>query len=171
MIPYDKNSIRRSVTWFKNLLKMFRRTGKASVKTLRGRLILMTYDPVTKDKLPYYDTQPLIFVVEVRSNYLLGINVHYLPPRERKVLVDGLMGFKEDASDEQILMRMRYADIQSVVVSSQAKMLIKKYYTRRIKNMMIVAPEEWDNVIQLPLYRFEKKSVNEVWAATKRKMK
>ena len=47
---------------------------------LPGRMYSFLYDPKWKNQLPYYDTFPLIFVVENEKDSFLGLNLHYLAP-------------------------------------------------------------------------------------------
>ena len=47
------------------------------------RMYCYAYDPKYGDKLPYYDEFPLIFMVRPESNGFIGINLHYVSPRNR----------------------------------------------------------------------------------------
>ena len=49
-----------------------------------GNMLLFNYDPKTKKKLPYYDTFPLIFVVGPAADGFFGLNMHYLPLKQRE---------------------------------------------------------------------------------------
>ena len=53
-------------------------------------MFMFIYDPKHKDTLPFYDTFPLVFPIEIYSDSFLGINLHYLPPVLRAKLMDAL---------------------------------------------------------------------------------
>lgn len=55
-----------------------------------GRMYMFFYDPKHKQKLPYYDTFPLVFPIEFKSDGFLGINMHYLPHMLRAKLMDAI---------------------------------------------------------------------------------
>ena len=55
-----------------------------------GKMFFYKYDPKFAKKLPYWDMYPLVFPFERAKGGFYGINLHYLPPRERAVLMDQL---------------------------------------------------------------------------------
>ena len=57
--------------------------GKATLRPKYGIMNLFGYDPKHKEKLPYYDTFPLIFPLEPAKGGFIGLNFHYLPPLAR----------------------------------------------------------------------------------------
>ena len=59
------------------------RKGKATLRPKYGVMNLFGYDPKHKDKLPYYDTFPLILPLEPAKGGFMGLNFHYLPPLAR----------------------------------------------------------------------------------------
>ena len=64
------------------------RDGKIAGRFHIGRLNMFVYDPKYKNKLPYYDTFPLVLPIERYDNGFLGINFHYLPYALRARLLD-----------------------------------------------------------------------------------
>ena len=94
-----RENIREAFDWFKRqiaklknvtpdkLLKDEKRlTG--NVKISPKKMYMFKYNPKTKEKLPYYDTFPLIMPLEIYKGGFLGINFHYLPPKIRKKLLE-----------------------------------------------------------------------------------
>ena len=57
---------------------------------------MFIYDPKLKDKLPYYDTFPLVLPVEQYKDGFLGINLHYLSIPMRMRLLDRLMDYSNN---------------------------------------------------------------------------
>jgi len=159
-----RNETRQAINWFKGLLALSKRAGKAKVRTLRGKLLFLNYDPKTKEQLPYYDTMPMIFVLEVRSTYLLGLNLHYLGYADRKKLVDAIYQFGvDDLDDEEIMIKLRYSGIEAFSRTRYAKVCLKKYKVSNIRNWMIVPAKAWNHLIYLPLYDFRKQNASIVW--------
>ena len=56
-----------------------------------GRMYMFSYDPKTKDKLPYYDRFPLVFPFDSAPGGFMGLNLHYLSPMLRARFLDKLM--------------------------------------------------------------------------------
>ena len=52
-----------------------------------GSMLVYTYDPKHKDKLPFYDTNPCIILLDYTKDGWYGANLHYLPPTARADLL------------------------------------------------------------------------------------
>jgi len=72
--------------------------GKATLRPKYGIMNLFGYDPKHKDRLPYYDSFPLILPLEPAKGGFIGLNFHYLPPGARVRFLRSLAG---DASDSR----------------------------------------------------------------------
>ena len=59
-------------------------------QSIIGRMYFYYYDPKTKDSLPYYDRFPLVIPIERYSDGFLGLNLHYIHPKRRIILLDKL---------------------------------------------------------------------------------
>ena len=57
---------------------------------------LFGYDPKHKDRLPYYDTFPLIFPLEPAKGGFIGLNFHYLKPGARVAFLRSLANTTTD---------------------------------------------------------------------------
>ena len=55
-----------------------------------GHMYFFFYDPKTKDKLPYYDRFPLVIPIQKYNDGFLGVNLHYIHPKHRIILLDKL---------------------------------------------------------------------------------
>ena len=49
---------------------------------------MFVYSPKLRNKLPYYDTFPLVLPLKNYNNGFLGLNFHYLPYALRLRLLD-----------------------------------------------------------------------------------
>lgn len=127
-----------------------------------GQMVLYKYDPKFKEKLPYYDTMPLIIVTRITAKGWYGINLHYLPHRIRSWIMNKLY---EVNTRKQMLQRDRMRlswqiaqqAAQAVGSTKRLEHAIKQYLGSHIKSAPIVIdPESWDMAVHLPLARFKK---------------
>ena len=123
----------RSTEWFKDKIKELGtptsldliRDGKRSQNPFFGRLNMFLYDPKLKQKLPYYDTFPLVLPLERYSDGFLGINLHYLPIPLRIRLLDRLVDFaNNDDFDTTTRLNVDYQKLKNVRLVKPA---IKRY--------------------------------------------
>ena len=68
--------------------KILNRQGDDEARALIGKMYFFSYNPKWKDKLPWYDTFPLVFPIERYPVGFLGLNFHYLAPKDRAILMD-----------------------------------------------------------------------------------
>ena len=53
-------------------------SGKLLGRLSAGRMSMFFYDPKFKNRLPYYDTFPLVLPLETMRGGFIGLNFHYL---------------------------------------------------------------------------------------------
>lgn len=174
-IPKTRNY--NSIEWYKGKIKDLIKTKKKLDKSLLkepfiGKMFLMMYDPKTKENLKYYDVFPLIFIVRFTRNGFLGINLHYLPVQERMALLKALysIGTNNSKMDETTRLLLSYRVINEFSKRNHAKVCLKRYLYRNIHYINLVFPEQWINVVSLPLERFMKESRNVVWKDSLKKL-
>ena len=130
-----------------------------------GQMMLFNYDPKLKRKLPYYDTFPLVFPIEPRDNGFLGLNMHYLPLRQRAMLMDALYTLRTDNRyNESTALKIGYQILKRSARYKLFKPCVKHYLNSHIKSRRIkIDPVEWDMALFLPLQRFQKASSSQVY--------
>ena len=80
-----------------------------------GKMYLFIYDPIGKNELSYYDTFPLIFVLDWNQKSVLGLNLHYLPPATRAKFLDALLSYAMNTQlDTNTRLRISYDLVSSV---------------------------------------------------------
>ena len=131
-----------------------------------GQMMLFNYDPKLKRKLPYYDTFPLVFPIEPRDNGFLGLNMHYLPLRQRAMLMDALYTLRTDNRyNESTALKISYQILKRSARYKLFKPCVKHYLNSHIKSRRIkIDPVEWDMALFLPLQRFQKASSSQVYS-------
>lgn len=166
--------------WFRNTARRTNTTPSSLIKASDnytraaepGSMILFQYDPKLKKTLPYYDTFPLIFVVDSAPNGFYGLNVHYLPLQQRAMLMDALYSLSTDQRyDSGTKLKLAY---QVLKRSSRFKLFrpcFKQYLNKHVKSRrVLIEPVEWDIALFLPLQRFQKASASQVYADSLRKV-
>jgi hypothetical protein len=145
----------------KNKARLRNTIGKNDI----GRMYHFFYDAKTKEKLPYWDRFPLIFLVEKYDDGFLGINLHYLPLILRAKLMDALYTVeKADNIKDAKKLRLSYSILKSASKFRYFKPCIKRYLTSQVQSRYLYIPDtEWDIALALPTERFVKANKNKVW--------
>ena len=135
-------------------------------KNVLGRMYFYSYDPKWKTELPYYDTFPLVFPIERYSDGFLGLNFHYLAPKERAILMDQLKMYANNKKyDETTRLILRYNMLKGFSKIKRARPMVKRYLTSNIRSKFVqINADEWEVALFLPVERFRKASKKKVWA-------
>ena len=177
---------RMAITWFRSIVErakisLARETVPSALKidaaqqgTLTGRLIpgrmyFFMYNPKHKATLPYYDLFPLVLPIQKFSDGFLGINFHYLYPKDRAILLDELKVFVNDRTLSDIArIRVSYDMLRGFTRFKRAKPCLKRYLTTYMKSQFIpVTPDEWGPALFLPVEQFRKRNKMAVWQESK----
>ena len=176
VIPTARNI--NSITWYKNeikkLLKDKPKVNKDLLKTPAiGKMFIMMYDPKTKETIPYYDVFPVILIVKMNRNGFLGLNLHYLPIKQRTELLYAIanVNTSNKRMDETTKLNITYKLLKSFSKHPYAKVCLKRYLFKQTKYINLIFPEQWGYVPFLPSESFQKESRNYVWAESLRKIK
>jgi hypothetical protein len=137
-----------------------------------GHMYFFFYDPKTKDSLPYYDRFPLVIPIDHYPDGFLGLNLHYIHPKQRIILLDNLSSVATDNRfDENTKLRINYQYLKSASRAFEATPCIKRYLSSHIQSRFVqIHANEWDIAALLPVERFEKASTSRVWADSRKKI-
>jgi len=130
-----------------------------------GKMYHFTYDPKWKDKLPYYDTFPLVFPFDFKGDRMLGINMHYLSPYLRARLMDALYTtLNNEKYDKTTKLQVSYGILKSSFRFAAFRPCIHCYLFDHVRSpFMYITPDMWDYTLMLPTARFQKHSADYVW--------
>jgi len=130
-----------------------------------GKMFMFFYDPKHKETLPYYDTFPLIFVVDVKSDGFTGINLHYLPPVLRARLMDALYTtINNNKYNETTKLNLSYQILSAASKYRYFKPCFKRYLADHVhSDYLNIQPRNWDAALMLPTQRFQKATADKVW--------
>ena len=177
---------RQAATWFRSIVERAKialsretvfqtviteaaQAGGLTSKMWLGKMYFFVYNPKHKMTLPYYDMFPLVLPVERYSDGFLGINFHYLAPKERAHLLDEIKIFVNDKTlSEKTRIMLTYDMLRGFTKFKRAKPCLKRYITMYMKTQFIpVLPDEWGPAIFLPVENFKKMSKKAVWIESK----
>ena len=135
-------------------------------KSMLGNMYFYSYNPKWKDKLPWYDTFPLVFPIEKYNNGFLGLNFHYLAPKDRAILMDQLKVFANNKKyDETTKLRLRYNMLKGFTKFKRARPTVHRYLSSKVNSQFVlVNADEWEVALFLPVERFKKANKKQVWA-------
>ena len=130
-----------------------------------GKMYFFSYDPKWKDKLPWYDRFPLIFPIEKYNDGFLGINFHYLHPRDRAILMDELKGYANNNKyDETTKLLLTYNMLRGFGKLKRARPTIHRYLDTKVQSQFVrINADEWEVALFLPVERFKKANKKQVW--------
>jgi hypothetical protein len=128
------------------------------------------YDPKLKDSLPYYDKFPLVIPIERYSDGFLGLNLHYIHPKQRILLLDKLSDTLNNTKyNEKTKFRVNYDYLVAASTAFEAMPCIKRYlYTNITSRFLEIPADEWDIAALLPVQQFTA-SESKVYADSRKK--
>lgn len=144
---------------------------KMNVRSV-GRMIMFAYDPKTKNKLPYYDVLPLVLVIDADARGFTGLNLHYVPPLLRKVILEAL---KKNINlgpippgrvsrSELGKIKLNYGILKKSSQFPIMRPCFKRYLFSHVRSSFLyVAPTEWEKSIMLPTEKFVKATKTKVF--------
>lgn len=160
-----KTGTKESIDWFRKRIRKDTVTFNNVTEGLRsdpvrpGKMMTYRYDPKHEKKLKYYDTNPLIIVLDITKNGWYGANIHYLPPKMRAAL------FQELEYNNKPLRTIATALENNPVTA----VCLKRYLSSQTRSKPRSIPkDEWEIAIMLPFESFKKASLQSVWRNSKR---
>jgi hypothetical protein len=136
-----------------------------------GRMYFYFYDPKHKDTLPYYDRFPLVIPIERYSDGFLGLNLHYIHPKQRIILLDKLSDVATNKRfDDKTKLRISYEYLAAASKAFEATPCIKRYLFSHIDSRFLeISAEEWDIAVMLPVESFVGATTSKVYADSRKK--
>ena len=158
----DKTTGPKSYDWYRKQVQSMTtpgarsliRSGKATLRPKYGIMNLFGYDPKHKERLPYYDTFPLIFPLEPAKGGFIGLNFHYLKPGARAAFLRSLANTTTDKKfDKKTRYRINWRN------NAFMRKTAKHYLFNHVRTSFLnITAEEMAIAIFLPVARFKKGS-------------
>ena len=139
--------------------------------TIIGRMYFYFYDPKTKDSLPYYDRFPLVLPIEQYADGFLGLNLHYIHPKQRIILLDKLSEFANNKKyDASTRLRLSYDALRAASRIFEAQACLKRYLYSHVQSRFLeIDADEWDIAALLPMESFVGATTSKVYADSRNK--
>jgi len=149
----DKENSRKSV-----------KTHKVS-KPTPGRMYQFGYDAKTAANLPYWDKYPLIICLSVTGTHFQGVNLHYIPPKERETFLDIIMKYSSTkTTSNSTYLKIDYNKIKNIKWVAH---MLKLYLFSQVREVFQeIAPKDWGKAIKLPSQQFTYKDTGKNISAT-----
>ena len=158
----DKTTGPKSYDWYRKQVRSMTtpgarsliNKGKATLRPKYGIMNLFGYDPKHKEKLPYYDTFPLIFPLEPAKGGFIGLNFHYLPPLARVRFLRSLANTTNNNKfDKSTRYRINWRN------NTFMRKTAKHYLFNHVRTSFLnISADEMAIAIFLPVARFKKGS-------------
>jgi hypothetical protein len=102
-------------------------------EVLPNKMYFFEYDPKLKDKLPRYDTYPLVYSFDRAKDNFIGANLHYLPDKVRPLFAKSILNKTARIPEETI----------------------HRYIFKNADNFFFeVKDEDWEFIASLPIEKF-----------------
>ena len=127
----------------------------------QGKMFKFRYDPVTRDKLSYFDQSPMIIALGPSDNGKceLGLNLNFLPKQVRYWMVGEIFRYYERdiiaAADGKNWRRAYEQEQVQITYDLLAKNLkdwgldfaLRQYYINRTYDLAVVCYEDWIRMV------------------------
>lgn len=164
-----RDAYNRSASWYKNRIQelskitpadLLRHRSAFTTKPVKGEVYCFVYDPKHKDTLPYYDTFPLVLPLSSAGDSFLGLNFHYIRPKDRFFL---LQAIKTHGRGKQGL-SISWDVIADFAGSRSAQPCLKRYLFSHMRTpLRKIRAEDIPTALLIPVERFVKKDKQKVW--------
>lgn len=173
-----KPRTRQARAWLQNKVKdlnsrntLLKDASRQKTDSIIGHMYFYYYDPKTKDSLPYYDRFPLVIPIEQYPDGFLGLNLHYLHPKQRIILLDKLSEYASDSRyDNRTRLRLSYKLLSAAAKAFEATPCLKRYLYNHVQSRFLeIYANEWDIAALLPVENFVGATTSKVWSDSRKK--
>ena len=175
---FEKGS-RAAILWFKDRVSELKRVSRPQlmsdgknlkIRTFLGGMYFFFYDPKHKKTLPYYDRFPLVIPFSHEKGAFRGINLHYLDPRSRALLLNNLMKITTNKNwDNKTRMQMSWQMLKASSKFHLVKPAVKMYLRDHLRSKLLtIRSYQWPIATFLPVAKFIKASQQKVWKDSQR---
>jgi hypothetical protein len=175
---YDlKTAFRKSKAWYEQQMILLMKQinspwmvlkgnpTQLTTKLMPGKMYMYIYDPLYKDKIPYFDRFPCTLLYQRSISGFSGINFHYLPYQMRVQLLYHLMQYKTNAKmDESTRIKYSWAAIKGVTKFAAAVPAFHNYNFGGLRSTFReIRAYDWTTAVLLPVEQFVKMPDDRIW--------
>lgn len=171
---------RESADWFRKYIpraynkansgQLFKDQSLLKNKVQLGKLYCFHYDAVWKHKLNNWDAFPMIFPFSSYKSkegkeIILGLNVHWLPPKERMLMFIALLKFRNESRyRKSTRLQLEWQLLKAMSESKLYSKAVHAYRLDHVKSQFVEIPSQsWEMAIFLPVDNFQKGSRQSAW--------
>jgi hypothetical protein len=137
------------------MIKDLRKLGKFTPTPMLGTVVHFMYDAKLKDELPYWDKYPLCIPADTAKGGFLGWNLHYVPQRVRKIILDELFKYMEFQPQQRL--QASYGFLKKMSIFEDIKPCIKHYLADHVRSRYLtINSVYWSQVIKMPTAQWQK---------------
>lgn len=151
----------RAVEWYKKEVKVNPTLFFKANLLRQGFLYIFNYDtPKYKDILDFFDTQPLVISLGSVKTSLgfrdIGLNMHLLPPRIRRIVMYKVFELYRNLYKEQLfkkkqdIIMVKWKDLALPLFKYGIAFCIRMYIPELRKNVIEFPHEQWASAIYIP---------------------
>ena len=113
----------------------------------------------------------LVIPIERYSDGFLGLNLHYIHPKQRIILLDKLSDVaNNDEYNETTKLKISYSYLSAASRIFEATPCIKRYLFSHIQSRFLeITADEWDIAVMLPAENFVGASTSKVFSDSRKK--
>lgn len=108
-----------------------------------GSMLFYRYDAKHKDKLETWDRSPLVFILRKSRNYLLTINLHYVPIALRIIFIKYFLQANKNNIRANMPLTLSYQMVKPVLKQLGMLTTIKLHIFSRVSRRGVVIPPEF----------------------------
>jgi len=133
------------------MLKNLTQYGEFAQRLTIGGIYHYVYDAKYKEQLDTWDRLPLCVPIDITKKHILGLNLHYVPVRTRRLILIELIGNIQKINDNVKLQRANYAVLQRAAIFDDVSPCIKKYLFNHVRSPFLeIYPRFWPKIVELP---------------------
>lgn len=136
-----------------------------SKRPAMGAMMMYFYEAKNAETLPYWDRFPLTLMVSPTDNGFYGLNLHYISPPLRALLLSRLYSVASNKRyDETTKLSLSYDILKGSQRYRQYAPCFKRYLYEQVRSpYSIVHASEWELAIFLPSESFLGATKQQVW--------
>ena len=168
---------RSAESWFENGKKKSKEKSiqSTSNRFLPGKIYVFRYSPKYIDKLPWFDSNPVVLALNSVDNNDLGINLNLLPIKVKEDMLDRIYGVysdeiasqsvggrKNDAT-RQGMLSINWEESKAYLKATGYDFAIRQYIPSRKSNQAVVSYENWAKIVLCDFADLNGTSYNELF--------
>ncbi len=118
-----------------------------------GKMYQFGYNAKTAKTLKYWDKYPLMICLGVTGTHILGVNLHYIPPKQRAEFLDTIMRYSSTkTTSNKTYLKIDYNKIKK---HQWVPHMLKQYlFSHVVEVFKEISPKDWGKAMKLPTQEF-----------------